>query len=158
MKLLVYLQTKYGILGISSVQNVQMQARNCLAPLLIVHISITSLVYLLTEAKTIPEFVDSFYTLTNATVNAFCLIFIIAKMKHIFQLIDDLEEAIGQRNQQAIYNKWNKRIEQFSKSFHFFYARCTFAGVVIPNILKTLVVFFTANLGSDTFQLPFLAS
>lgn len=158
MKLFTYLRHKYAILGISPVQNAQMQTRNCLQIFFVAQLSITGLVYLIFEAESIPEYVDSFYAFSTAAVNEFCFILVISKAANIFRLIEKLEEAIEQRNEQAIYVKLNEKIELFSQRFNFGYVRCTSIGVVMPILMTTLFGYFTTDAGSDAFQLPFLVS
>lgn len=158
MKLFIYLISQYKVLGICPVQNIQTHARNGLHIFFVAQLSITGLVYLVFEANTIPEYVDSFYAFSTGLVNVFSFIVIISKMERIYQLIEELEKSIQQRNQQAIYGKLNERIEQFSKRFYFIYVQCTSVGVVMPVFLSTLFVYFTTDLGRDAFQLPFLAS
>lgn len=158
MELFALLRQHYRILGISPVQNVRTRAKNCLASLFIVHISITCLVYLITEAKSIPDYVDSFYMFTTATTNAFSFVVTISNMTHIFCLIENLEKVIEQRNQQAIYIKLKKKIELFSKIFHFVHVPTTTIGVVLPILLMSFFFYIITDSGSDAFQLPFLAS
>lgn len=158
MKLFIFLRSQFKMLGISPVQNVEMHARNGMHIFFVAQLAIMGLVYLIVEAKTIPEYVDSLYILSTGVVNVFSFIVVILKMDHIFQLIEQLEKSIEQRTKQAIYDKLNEKIEQFSKRFYFIYVQCTTIGVVMPVSLTTLYVYFTTDLGRDAFQLPFVAT
>lgn len=158
MKLFSYLRRQYKLLGISPIQNGETHARNCVHLFFVSQISVTALIYLICEAKSIPEYIDSFYIFSTGAVNIFCSIVIISNMSNIFQLIEKLEKAIERRNQQAIYTELNERTQEFSKKFHFIFVPCTTFGVVMPILLTTLFTYLTTDLGSDAFQLPFLAS
>lgn len=156
MKLFVLLRRYYELLGICPVQN-SFNLRNCLTLLFVVHFSITSAVYLIVEAKTIQECMDSFYTFATATANVFDMYLIIRNTVKNFQLIDNLEQAIQRRNLQTIYNKLNEKIEKFCKNLHFIYVQCTLIGIMMPNFVTTFFNYFFTTDG-DAFRLPLLAT
>lgn len=161
MKLFVLLRYYYKILGICPIETVSKYSfnlRNCLILFFVLKFSIAALVYLFVEARTFQQCADSFYTFSTTAANGVDIFLMIWNMTNIFELIDNLEKEIQQRNLQSIYNKLNEKIEQFSKSIYFIFVHCTFFGIVMPNFLTTFFVYFTTNLGSDAFQLPFLVS
>lgn len=120
-----------------------------------VHLSITTMTYLIFEAKTIPEYTHSFSEFATATMNTFDIFVVILNTASIYQVIENVEKAIEQRNEQAAYIKLNEKIERFSKWFYLIYVQCNVIVVAVPNLLKTIFFYFTTDLKSDAYQLPF---
>lgn len=162
MKLFVLLQSQFKILGIHAVRkndpNDKLNANNCMASLFVLHFLITSAIYLIVDARSIQEYADSFYGFTTALTSVIIIVVIISKRASIFRLIENMESAIEERNNQSIYIKLNEKIEQFSQRFYFAYVQCTIIGIMIPNFLKAFFIYFTTDLNGDAFQLPFLTS
>lgn len=161
MKLFLILRHYYKILGICPIETeskVSFNLRNCLFLFFVLLFSIAALVYLFVEAKTFQQCADSFYIFSTTAANGVDIFVVIWNMSKNFELIENLEKEIQQRNFQLIYNKLNEKIEQFSKIIYFIFVHCTLFGVLMPNFLITFFVYFTTDLGSDAFQLPFLVS
>lgn len=54
-----------------------------------------------------------------------------------------------------IYNEVIKRTEKWTEWFNFFYVKLSLPGVVAPNLVITLFLYFTTDSGTDAFLLPF---
>lgn len=158
MRLFIFLRRQLEILGISPVQNMNNRSRHFVPLYFLVQLSITALIYLFAEAKNIQECADSFYGFITSAATANNIFMAIWNMKNVFELIENVEIAIAKRNQQTIYKKSIEKIEKFSKQFYFIYAQCSPIGVVLPSFLMSFFLYFTTDLGRDSFQLPFLAS
>lgn len=108
MKLFVFLQSQYKVLGARPLRNKNSISnsfnwRNLLFLICVVQLGVLSTVYLLIDAKTVPECADAFYIFATAAVNALNTLAIILNMANILQLIENLEKNIQNRRLQTIY-------------------------------------------------------
>ncbi|XP_055306350.1 odorant receptor 94a-like [Sitodiplosis mosellana] len=161
MKIFDLIRHHFEFVGISTTQTTKhpFNVRNVAILVTFAQFFISSMAFLLFEAKTIREFADSFYA--AATTFGVSNVFIpnIFNMANIFQLIDDSDAIIQKRCHtifaRDIYNHVIERTEKWSKRFHLIFVKISLPGLVGPNFLITLFLCLTSDSGPDAFILPF---
>lgn len=100
MKLFNSIQGPLNILGIRRHQSFQehpFNLNNATILVILVQFSITSTNFLVIEAKTLAEYVESSYISTTAVMASFIFIVYVYKMENIFELIGNYESVIERR-------------------------------------------------------------
>lgn len=57
----------------------------------------------------------------------------------------------------TIYQKMNKKLEKFNKTFHFIFVKLSLLSLTVPAFILSYLVYFTTGIGKDAFKLVFLA-
>lgn len=99
MKLFEVIQTHFGYWAIyrSRQKNSPFNWKNIAIIFLFVQFIIKSVAYFLFSASTFGEHTETFFSFTTGIVIAICYLSIVYKSVDIFDLIDNMEEAIQKR-------------------------------------------------------------
>ncbi|XP_031626848.1 uncharacterized protein LOC116343092 [Contarinia nasturtii] len=121
---------------------------------------ISTLMCILTEARTMQEYSDCFYGLVTAIANLLFLIIIFWKASNMFKLIEEFEAVIEKRIEntvsQAIYEEANEKAEKWTKLIEFLMMKLTLFGITTPFLVLCYYLYFATDLENESFRLPFL--
>lgn len=132
-------------------------------------------------AETFNEYAEILHAVLTSCCVATNLLIFILKMQNIFELIDDFQSTIQQRKfanifsmnvllyhfttifadqtnptSKKMYDKANAKIEKYTKIFYFVGIKVSWPGLILPNVIISYFKYFTTDLGSESFKLPFV--
>lgn len=181
MKILESIQEGFSKLGVTSWQSIQTNPFNgknvmCLVWLFLMTISVC--IFLTEEATSLKEYVNILGSSITLVVIFIEFALHLWKIKGIFEFIDNFEELIekskykkkpywsfesykmiilGSENPEAklLYERHNQQVGKWNKTLIFGVQKVSFNLVLWPMFFFSYFTYFTTNLGSEAFQMPF---
>lgn len=178
MKIFQAARKYFAIVGISS-QNVVQKLNTKSLPTFIIfgQALISNYVFLLHEAQSFREFTDSFYAAATVTLGAMSHLVAVWKMAETFKFIENCEKIIGKSefetiigiqklmnrcvlglenaSSKPIYEEIIQKIEKLCEGLNFIIIYISTPCVMFPKCLISFFAYFTTDLGSEAFELPF---
>lgn len=96
MQIFLKARENFKVVGIKSNQKYSFNGRNILSLLLYGQFVISTMTFFLTEARTLKEYVNSFYAFMASIGVIFGILICTWKMKNIFELIMNMENCIDE--------------------------------------------------------------
>lgn len=147
--------------------------------ILVIHIACNAM-FLIYDAKNLSDYAESIYLTMLATFGALNFLYVTWKMAEIFRYIANLEDIVstskyhiqlkcipccvkyfhiflGLTNStlKAIYTQTSEKIKKIGGILDFALAKFTPISTTIPAFIASFVAYFTTELGTDAFELPF---
>lgn len=171
-------QKYFGIVGISSHNVFQKLNTKSVGTFIIFgQALISNYVFLLHEAGSFREYTDSFYATATVTLGAINFSIAVWKMAETFKFIENCEDIIGKSksrismyiqrlmqpsfvglenpSSRAIYEEIVRQIEKMCEALNFIIIYISTPCVMLPKCMLSFFAYFTTDLGSGAFELPF---
>lgn len=112
-----------------------------------------TLVYVSRDANTFPEYTQSIYFGSLATLIFLTLMIIIHKMEQLFKFIDSCECLVNEISA-SIFSETTQLEEKINRFVFFVIVKITPQCTFLPFIIHAFFTYFTTDLGNDAFVLP----
>lgn len=135
--------------------------------------------FLCTEAEGLIVYADSFQVSATSVDNFLIYVFMVMKIPEMYDLMDNFQLIIensewtnGIMSEQEciiefnisgienpalkkIYEKVNEKVESRTKWMYLAIVQASIPGLLLTNMVVSFKVYFTTDLGNDSFKLPF---